>query len=117
MPYYTVREDGSTAWGAVAAIVAVVVVAFAVGLFVWGQSATATPAARDTTTIIQPSAPATQAAPAVIPIPMPGPAGVSGAAGPSGPAGAPGAPGAPGPAGPAGAPEPASPAPDGPSGQ
>jgi hypothetical protein len=118
MAIYRVREDGSTEWGPIVAVMAVLVVALAVGLFVWVQGTPATAVDRSTTTIVQPSAApaAPQPVSAVLPIPVPGPAGPAGApgasgpSGASGPAGAAGAAGASGPTGPAGAPEPAVPA-------
>lgn len=95
------REDGSTAWGPIVAILSVLVVVLGVGFFVYSQSQPATVVEHGSTTIVQPAAPQAQS-PAVIPIPVQGPAGpagatgASGAAGRAGAAGAPGAPGAPG---------------------
>lgn len=99
------REDGSAAWGMIAAMLAALVVVLGLGFFIWTQSQPVAAVDRGHTTIIQPPAPQPQVAPTVVPVPVPG------AAGPAGPAGAPGASGATGPAGaPAPPADPAAPA-------
>ena len=101
------REDGSAAWGPIVAALTAIVVVIGIGFFVYAQSQPATVVDRGSTTIVQPAAPPAQS-PAVIPIPVPGPAGPAGApgaagrAGAAGAAGAPGAPGSPGSTGPQG---------------
>src|SRR5687768_13854392 len=98
------REDGSAAWGPIAAVLAGVVIVLGIGLFTWAQSRPADVVDRGSTTIIQPPPSQPRTNPTVIPIPVEGPAGPAGPAGapaPAGPAGAAGAPGQSGPAGPA----------------
>jgi len=102
------REDGSTAWVPIVAALTALVVVLGVGFFVYAQSQPATVVEHGSTTIVQPAAAPQTQSPAVIPIPVQGPAGpagatgASGAAGRAGAAGAPGAPGSPGSTGPQG---------------
>jgi hypothetical protein len=101
------REDGSTAWGMIAAVLVVVIMAVGAGVFMFSQSQPAAVVERGSTTIIQPSATQSQPSPAVIPFPVQGPAGPAGMPGASGSPGQPGAAGAAGPQGQEGTPAPA----------
>jgi hypothetical protein len=105
------REDGSAAWGTIAAIGAALVLVLGAGIFVYAQNQAPAVVDRGSTTIIQPG-PAAQPAPGLIPIPMPGPAGPAGTPGSPGSPGTPGAPGSPGNPGMPGAP--GAPGPQGP---
>jgi hypothetical protein len=111
------RDDGSPHWGVITASVIALGLVLGVGIFVYAQNRPTPVVDRGSTTIVQPAAPAQQA-PAIIPMPVAGPAGpagLPGAAGRPGASGAPGAPGSPGspgsdgPQGPEGAPAPAEP--------
>lgn len=95
------RDDGSAAWGPIAAILVVAIAAVVFGFVMWGQARPVEPSSSNTT-IIQRPAPAQPSSPVVVPIPMPGTPGPAGAPGPAGPAGAPGpaAPAEPAPAAP-----------------
>jgi hypothetical protein len=67
------REDGSTAWGAVAALLIAVALIIGFALFYWAGPRTVGAEGRDNnTTIIQP-APSQPSAPDVVPVPVPSP--------------------------------------------